>query len=104
MLIEKDHTISLDFSEKVNFSRPSIDVTFETAAEAFQSELACLLLSGASGDGTEGLKAVKRFGGIVMVQNPETARVGYMPEQAIAAVAVDRIINTDDMARQINLL
>lgn len=104
LLIEKDHTISLDFSEKVNFSRPSIDVTFETAAEAFQSELACLLLSGASGDGTEGLKAVKRFGGIVMVQNPETARVGYMPEQAIAAVAVDRIINTDDMARQINLL
>lgn len=43
LLIEKDHTLSLDFSEKVNFSRPGIDVTFETAAEAFQSELACPL-------------------------------------------------------------
>lgn len=39
-----------------------------------------------------------------MVQNPETARVGYMPEQAIAAVAVDRIIDADDMARHINLI
>lgn len=102
LLIEKDHTFSLDFSEKVNFSRPSIDVTFETAAEAYQSELVCLLLSGASGDGTEGLKTVKTFGGIVMVQNPQTAQVAYMPQQAIESVEVDCIIEADDMANYIN--
>ncbi|MEJ7679862.1 MAG: chemotaxis protein CheB [Segetibacter sp.] len=104
LLIEKDHTLSLDFSEKVNFSRPSIDVTFETAAEVYQSQLACMLLSGANGDGTEGLKVVKAFGGMVMVQNPVTARVAYMPEKAIAAVEVDRIIDVDEMADGINSL
>lgn len=104
LLIEKDYTLSLDFSEKVNFSRPSIDVTFETAAEVYQSQLACMLLSGANGDGTEGLKVVKAFGGMVMVQNPVTARVAYMPEKAIAAVEVDRIIDVDEMADGINSL
>ncbi len=104
LLIEKDHTLSLDFSEKINFSRPSIDVTFETSAEAYQSELACLLLSGASGDGTEGLKTVKAFGGTVLVQNPLTSQVAYMPQQAIARVDVDRIIDADDMAHCINSL
>lgn len=104
LLIEKDYTLSLDFSEKVNFSRPSIDVTFQTAAEAYQSELAGLLLSGASGDGTEGLRAVKEYGGTVWVQNPLTAQVAYMPEQAIARVEVDRIIDADELAHYINTL
>lgn len=104
LLIEKDYSFSLDFSEKVNFSRPSIDVTFETAAEAYQSNLACLLLSGASDDGTKGLKAVKIFGGAAFVQNPKTAQVAYMPEKAIAAVEVDRIIDADEMASCINSL
>lgn len=104
LLIEKDYTLSFDFSEKVNFSRPSIDVTFETAAEAYQSELAGLLLSGASGDGTEGLKAVKAYGGTVWVQNPLTAQVAYMPAQAIAGVEVDLIIDPDEIANYINTL
>ncbi len=102
LLVEKDHTLSLDFSEKVNFSRPSIDVTFETAAEAYQSRLTCMLLSGANGDGTEGLKVVKSFGGVVIVQNPQTAQVAYMPEQAIASVKADYIIDADKLAECIN--
>lgn len=104
LLIEKDHTLSLDFSEKVNFSRPSIDVTFESAAEAYGSKVACLLLSGASSDGTEGLKIVKEFGGTVFVQNPLTAEVAYMPEQAIAGVEVDRIADVSEIASIINSL
>ena len=104
LLVEKDGTLSLDFSEKVNYSRPSIDVTFDTAAEAFKTKLVCLLLSGASSDGTEGLKVVKKYGGIVMVQNPETARVAYMPEHAIADVEVDQVIDAEGLYHVINSL
>lgn len=104
LLVEKDNTLSLDFSEKVNYSRPSIDVTFETAAEAYKSGLVCLLLSGASSDGTEGLKAVKKFGGTVLVQNPLTAKVDYMPRNAIADVEVDHIIDASEIAILINSL
>jgi two-component system chemotaxis response regulator CheB len=104
LLIEKDKTLSLDFSEKVNYSRPSIDVTFETAAEVYGSKLVCVLLSGASSDGTEGLKTVKRYGGTVIVQNPQTAKVAYMPEQAIAEVEVDRIVEENDIGKLINSL
>jgi two-component system chemotaxis response regulator CheB len=104
LLVEKDKTLSLDFSEKVNYSRPSIDVTFETAAEAYGNSLACLLLSGASVDGTGGLKVVKQLGGLTMVQNPTNAEVAYMPEQAIASVEVDFIVNDSEMAQVINSL
>lgn len=104
LLIEKDKTLSLDFSEKVNYSRPSIDVTFETAAEAYGPKLVCMLLSGASSDGTEGLKTVKRYGGTVIVQNPLTAKVGYMPGQAIAGVDVDHIIDEKEIGILINSL
>jgi two-component system chemotaxis response regulator CheB len=104
LLVEKDRTLSLDYSEKVNYSRPSIDVTFETAAEAFGPELVCLLLSGASADGTEGLKAVKKHDGIVIVQNPVTAKVAYMPQHAISDVAVDRIIDAGEIDELVNTL
>lgn len=104
LLVEKDNTVSLDFSEKVNFSRPSIDVTFETAAEAYGSNLATILLSGASSDGTNGLKLVKSLGGLTIVQSPSSAEVAYMPEQAITAVKIDRIIHPKDMAALINEL
>ena len=59
LLIEKDHKLSLDVSEKVHYSRPSIDVTFESAADVYQAKMAAILLSGANDDGVEGLKKVK---------------------------------------------
>ena len=105
LLIEMDKTLSLDFSEKVHYSRPSIDVSFETAAEAYGSELACLLLSGANADGVEGLKAVQHFGGITLVQDPEEASVSYMPRQALEEIKVDRVIKLVDLgalAAQLN--
>ena len=105
LLIEMDKTVSLDFSEKVHYSRPSIDVSFETAAEAYGSELACLLLSGANADGVEGLKAVQHFGGITLVQDPEEASVSYMPRQALEEIKVDRVIKLVDLralAAQLN--
>ncbi len=104
LLVEKDGTVSLDFSEKVNFSRPSIDVTFETAAEAYGRHVACLLLSGASSDGTQGLRLVKSAGGLTIVQSPSTAEIAYMPQHAIAGVEIDTIIDTKDIADLINSL
>lgn len=103
-LIEADQTFSLDASEKVNFSRPSIDVTFESAAEVFKNNLVCLLLSGANNDGTEGLKKVKDKGGKVIIQDPNSAIVRYMPEFAIEHVNPDAVLDETEMAAYINKL
>ena len=104
LLIEMDRTFSLDYSEKVNYSRPAIDVTFQTAAEAFKEALVCLLLSGSNADGVNGLSTVKQWGGIAVIQDPDSAQVAYMPEQARKNVAIDRILRIEEIAAFINLL
>lgn len=104
LLIENDRTFSLDASEKVNFSRPSIDVTFESAAEVYKENLVCLLLSGANSDGTAGLQKVKENGGTALIQNPASAVVSYMPEYALEHAAIDAVLEPAEMARYINKL
>ncbi len=104
LLIEHSLVFSLDASEKVNYSRPSLDVSFESAAEVFGPELVGILLSGANADGTAGLKAIKRAGGLIVVQKPETARVAYMPQQAIQEADVDYVLDIFELARLLNLL
>lgn len=86
LLVENDRTLSLDYSEKINYSRPSIDITFECAAEVYGASVVAVLLSGANADGVEGLKAVVRHKGTAAVQDPETADVAYMPQQALLKV------------------
>lgn len=93
LLIEKDRTITLDVSERVNYSRPSIDVTFESAAEIYGDKLACILLSGANADGVEGLKAARKVNALIIIQDPSDAEVSYMPEQALAAITPDHILD-----------
>lgn len=102
LLVEKDKTFSLDFSEKVHYSRPSIDVSFETAAEAYGSKLIGVLLSGANADGAEGMKQIKTNGGMTIVQDPGEASVSYMPQQAINHTPVDYIAQTKEIAQIIN--
>lgn len=104
MLIEEDRSISLDYSEKINYSRPSIDVTFQSAAEVFKEKLVCILLSGSNSDGVEGLKCVNSFGGKVVIQNPDTAIMPYMPQQAALNVVPNIILDSRDMADYINKL
>ncbi|MFF5383531.1 chemotaxis protein CheB [Pedobacter suwonensis] len=104
MLIEEDRSISLDYSEKINYSRPSIDVTFQSAAEVFKEKLVCILLSGSNSDGVEGLKCVNSFGGKVVIQNPDTAIMPYMPQQAALNVVPNIILDSGDMADYINKL
>ncbi len=104
LLIEKDHTLTLDYSERIHYSRPAIDATFETAAEAYGQATAGILLSGANADGAAGLKMIHSEGGITAVQNPATAEVSYMPNQALAKTKVDYILNNHEIASFINML
>ena len=84
LLIEEDHTFSLDYSELVNFSRPSIDVTFAGVADIYKERAIAIVLSGSNKDGAEGLQAVIAAGGLGVVQDPLSAEYTIMPEAAIA--------------------
>jgi len=97
VLIEENRTFSLDYSERVHFSRPSIDVAFTSASDVYGAELACLLLSGGNSDGVEGLEYVKGNGGLVVVQDPVTAEVPYMPQHAVDQVKVDFVLTSEDL-------
>lgn len=103
LLFEKDGLLSLDTSEKVNYSRPSIDVSFESAADAYGKAVVAILLSGANADGTEGLKAIKNAGGIIIVQKPETAEVPFMPANAISNSFPDYIFDAEEIVEFIRL-
>jgi two-component system chemotaxis response regulator CheB len=85
LLIESDRTFALSLDELVHFSRPSIDVLFESAAEAYGDGVLGVILSGANSDGAEGLRAIAEAGGMTIVQNPLTAEVPTMPQAALQA-------------------
>ncbi len=86
VLLEKDFSFSLDSSEPENYSRPSIDVTFSSAARVAGAETAGILLSGASKDGSQGLKKIAQQGGMAIVQDPDEAEVDTMPKAAIEII------------------
>ncbi len=99
LMIERDKTFSLTVDEKVNYSRPSIDVLFESAAETYGSALMGIILTGASADGANGLKTIKDNGGLTVVQDPDTAEFKIMPLSAIKASNVDHILPLDEIPR-----
>jgi two-component system chemotaxis response regulator CheB len=92
LLVEADKTLSLSIDAKVYYSRPSIDVLFETASEVYRSGLIGVILTGANDDGTIGLKKIKEKGGLAIVQDPTTAEVETMPLSAIRTNSVDKIL------------
>jgi two-component system chemotaxis response regulator CheB len=104
LLLEDDGTASLDCSEKIHYSRPSIDVTFEAAADVYGAGTIGILLSGANHDGVAGLCEIRKAGGKAWVQDPETAQVAYMPQGAIERGCVDRVLSPADIAAAINAL
>lgn len=83
LLVESDHSLSLSVEEPVHFARPSIDVLYESAGEAFGENLLGILLTGANDDGANGLAKIHRGGGITVVQDPATAHAREMPESAL---------------------
>ena len=103
LLVEKDETFSLDASEKINFSRPSIDACMETAAEAFRERAVGILLSGANADGVAGLQHIKQRGGHTVAQRPDTAVVDYMPRQAIERGVAESALTPEEIVALINL-
>ncbi|CAG5016642.1 Protein-glutamate methylesterase/protein-glutamine glutaminase [Dyadobacter sp. CECT 9275] len=104
VLIENNRIFSLDHSEKVNFSRPSLDVTFESAAQVYGRSLIGVLLSGANDDGTKGLHAVKHYGGMTIVQDPQSAQMPMMPQYAIDHENIDKILDVANLIIFLNTL
>ena len=98
LLIEKDGTVALSNDDLVNFSRPSIDVLFESAAEAYGARLLGVILTGANRDGADGLAAVRGAGGIAVVQDPAEAQAAMMTEAALARTAVDYVLPLKEIA------
>ncbi|GFM34681.1 chemotaxis protein CheB [Desulfovibrio subterraneus] len=104
MMVELDRTISLSVESRVNFSRPSVDVLFETAAEAYGEGLIGVILTGANNDGAAGLAKIKQLGGLAIVQTPETAQADAMPRAALEATHADHLLDLKDIGKCINLL
>jgi len=84
LLVERTH-FALSADQPVNYARPSIDVLFESAADAFGSALIGVVLTGASQDGARGAARIRARGGIVIVQDPASAERPEMPVAALAA-------------------
>ena len=92
LLIESDRTFSISLDERVTYARPSIDVLFGSAADAYGKALVGVVFSGGNADGAQGLKWIKERGGLTIVQDPTSAEVPSMPTAAIAASAPDHVL------------
>jgi two-component system chemotaxis response regulator CheB len=97
LLLEKNMSIALSSDEPVNYSRPAIDVLFETAADALGGDVTGIILTGANHDGAEGLRAVWAAGGTAIVQDPSTAEMATMPQAALAACPEARSMSIDEI-------
>lgn len=98
LLVEAGQSLALSSDEPVLFSRPAIDVLFESAADAFGAGLVGVVLTGANSDGARGLKAIADAGGRALVQSPRGAFAATMPEAAIEAVPGALVIPLERIA------
>lgn len=97
LLVEAGGSLALSSDEPVNHSRPAIDVLFESAADAFGSELAGIVLTGANSDGAAGLRAICAVGGRGIVQDPASAEMATMPRAALAACPGSQAMKLEDI-------
>ena len=97
LLVERGPAIALSSDEPVHFSRPSIDVLFDSAADAYGPRLLGLILTGANQDGADGLMAVGRAGGRTVVQDPASAAVSTLPEAALSRGPVDCVLDREQL-------
>jgi two-component system chemotaxis response regulator CheB len=93
---------ALSIDPPVQQSRPSIDVLFESAADAYGEEVVGVILTGANDDGARGLRQVKERGGLTLVQDPATAERREMPDAAIATGAVDSVLTVEELGDVLN--
>lgn len=97
LLIDFEKTFSLDYSEPINYSRPSIDLSFESAASVFGNKCLGILLSGANQDGAEGINQIFKSGGIGIVQDPAESAYSKMPASAITLNPLLYTLNSDQI-------
>lgn len=99
LMIEADRTFMLDYSELVNYSRPSIDMTFSSIADVYGSRALAILLSGANKDGAEGLCQIVAAGGMGIVQDPQTAAFEAMPQSAIDLCRNVKVLTIEEIIK-----
>jgi two-component system, chemotaxis family, protein-glutamate methylesterase/glutaminase len=102
-LVEPGH-FSLSTEAPVRYSRPSIDVTFLSAADSYGHRAVGIVLTGANSDGSEGLKRISDRGGMAIVQDPATAESPLMPSAAVRAVPRARVMSLDDVVKFVSML
>ena len=104
LLVETDGSLALSTDEAVNYSRPSIDVLFESAADAYGEGLVGVILTGANHDGAAGLKAIVAAGGLAIVEDPAGAYATAMPLSALEACPSATVMNLDAIASYLSSL
>lgn len=104
LLVSNEGVFNLSVDPPVSFSRPSIDVLFQSAAEVYRERLMGIILTGTNHDGADGLKDVRRYGGLAIVQNPEDARYPIMPQTALNAADPQLVLTLDEIGFFLNRL
>lgn len=97
VLLEVGGYFSLSIDPKVNYSRPSIDVLFESAVDVYADRLVGIILTGANSDGSRGIRKINEAGGLTIVQRPETALSDYMPKAALKATNIDKVLDPQEI-------
>lgn len=103
LCIEPNHIMTLSSEDPVNYSRPSIDILFESAAYAFGKDTVGILLTGANNDGAKGLKTIKELGGLTILQDPDDAEFETMPLSALEIMRPDRVLKSEEIVRLISV-
>jgi two-component system, chemotaxis family, protein-glutamate methylesterase/glutaminase len=104
LLVDKGPRVTLSIDDLVNYSRPSIDVLFESAADVYGDRLMGIVLTGGNEDGAAGLLAVQRAGGVTVVQDPVGAQMPVMPRAAIYRCAPDHVLTLEGIAQLLRTL
>ncbi len=104
MYIELGNKIALSTEEMLNNSRPSIDLTFDTASYVYKNKIIGIILSGANKDGAWGMKKLKERGGLTIIQDPKDCTIDTMPTAALNITKIDLVLNPDNIVKFLNSL
>lgn len=104
LLVEPDRSLSLSRDEPLHYSRPSIDLLFESAALAYRRNVLGIILTGASRDGAQGLKQIRECGGIAWIQQPDEAVARIMPDAAIQLAGFNQLLTINEISEKLSRL